>query len=154
MTHNISLDREIMAIAACDIAGVERPLSSDMPEGKRQYLYARPDGEDEKFSTNDLSEKLRQCGVQFGVQWDSSKENFGLRFVSSDAPLPIEIRPYTSPEAHEQWNEWRRENIKMSSLVSDAAARTTRGENIEFTSEDIPLMSKKSRRRVRLGERD
>jgi hypothetical protein len=154
MTHNISLDREAIAVAACDVAGLERPLDTYLPEEKRQYLYARPGDSGDKFSADSLAKKLKKCSVQCGVQWDPANEKFGLRFVAEGVALPVDIRAHTSSEAEDAWREWKSESKKMAEFVTDASVRISQGEDVHFSSEDIPVAGKKNRRKQGLGERD
>jgi len=155
MAHNLISEREAIAIAACDVAGVERPVSAETPRERRVYLYACPEGQDEKFLAEELADRIRASSLRHGVDWDRDSETHGLRYVATGSVLPVELRPYTSPEARKAWRNWRTQEAEVSAVIADAATRVAAGEEISFRSESDIEGNKKSRRRFRIaGERD
>ena len=154
MSSQATIDREVMAIAACDVAGLPRPLTSGVPERDRVYLYACG-AEGARHSCEDLSREIADAGIPHAVEWDREKENFGLRFVSSGQSLPASLKRYTSDDARSEWVAEQRLKAEMSEKVSEAAASAARGEEVVFLDDDrIVDLPKDRRRKSSLGERD
>lgn len=136
MAYDLISVREAIACAACAVAGHEQPLSSETPKQDRVFLYACPESEGGKFMADDLASRLDQSGLAHGVDWDRDSETFGLRFVIRRDSLPPEIKPFASAEAEKRWQDWKRDQEKMSLAVIEAAGLSAQGKMIEF-GEDL-----------------
>ncbi len=155
MAQNLSSEREAIAIAACDVAGRERPLGAQMRPVDRAYLFACPSEFDEKYSVDTLSDHLAEIGLPHGVDWDRNSKFFGVRFVSKDAALSSGVRKFSGTDARKAWEAWKSKEAEMASCVIEAARLSASGASIDFESESDLVADPKRRRRSRIhGERD
>lgn len=104
------IDRFMVSIAADDVAGGRRNVSylgEIVPESRRAYLYARPAGEDVRFSIEKLEAALEASGFPHLVDWGRSSERRGLRYGTRLIDVPEELRPFAGREAEAEWRAWR-----------------------------------------------
>lgn len=154
MNQKLISEREAVAVAACDVAGRERPLSAETPQKSRVYLFACPEDAGGKFSVDDLSGRLDGASVQHGVDWNRESKTYGLRFLTSSMPIPAEVRPFTTQEARSEWERWKEKEVQKSSAVVKAAQDLANGKPVNFLSENEIHPEKARRKNHRVGERD
>lgn len=151
MTSRTISTRHDLATAAAGMTGNALPLSPDVPEDARIYLYAVPEEEGSaqaRFSADRLSAALAESGMRAGIERDPEHPRRGVRFVGRE-PLSEALAPFATLEARSAWTRWRTQAREMSRCVADAAHAAGNGEPVLFDA----ASSRAPRRTPDLGER-
>jgi hypothetical protein len=124
--HHKEKSRLDICLAAIEVArtgGNNFVLAEIIPEERRNYLYAAPDGEvaDKKYGVSALVDALSKTDVPYSVNWNSESEAKGLRYLPDFVRVPESLRPFTGAEARKEWSAWRDREKTIDATVAGLA---------------------------------
>lgn len=124
--HHKEKFRLDICLAAIEVARTGEKnfvLNDIIPEARRTYLYAAPDGEvsDKRFGVSALVDVLSKSDVPYSVDWDTKSDTRGLRYLPDFVRIPEGLRGFTGPEARSEWSGWRDRERAIDATVAGLA---------------------------------
>ena len=154
--ENIRLD---VAYAAMQVSGTakDRLLVTEIPApSDRVYLYAVPEQDNKVpgFPIGKLEELLEKTDTPHLVDWSKESVRKGLRYIPDYIKVPVELKPFTSSKAVEEWKIWKQQEFDIDQAVRKVAIEFGRDPNFDIDKNRVPADIDQLKPEKRTNNRD